>query len=60
MENPFFFDIFRAWESDAHAHGYQVVAATPIIKRATGPSTRLMIGWRVQAWRRSFPKWTPI
>src|ERR1041385_2080220 len=27
MENPFFFDIYKAVESDAHAQGYEVVVA---------------------------------
>src|SRR5664279_264333 len=27
MENPFFFDIYKAIESDAHARGYEVVMA---------------------------------
>jgi DNA-binding LacI/PurR family transcriptional regulator len=48
MENPFFFDIFRALESDAHANGYQVVAAnTDYQSEQLVTSTRLMIGWRV-------------
>src|SRR3954454_20291078 len=27
MENPFFFDIFKAAETDARAHGFEVVLA---------------------------------
>ena len=27
MENPFFFDIYKTIESDAHASGYEVVVA---------------------------------
>ena len=48
MENPFFFDIFRTLESDAHANGYQVVVAnTDYRSEQLVTSTRLMIGWRV-------------
>ena len=48
MENPFFFDIFRTLESDAHANGYQVVVAnTDYQSEQLVTSTRLMIGWRV-------------
>lgn len=48
MENPFFFDIFRTLESDAHANGYQVVVAnTDYRSEQLVKSTRLMIGWRV-------------
>jgi DNA-binding LacI/PurR family transcriptional regulator len=48
MENPFFFDIFRTLESDAHANGYQVVVAnTDYQSKQLISSTRLMIGWRV-------------
>jgi LacI family transcriptional regulator len=50
MENPFFFDIFRTLESDAHANGYQVVVAnTDYRSEQLVTSTRLMIGWRVAA-----------
>ncbi|HKF21102.1 MAG TPA: LacI family DNA-binding transcriptional regulator [Candidatus Angelobacter sp.] len=48
MENPFFFDIFRTLESDAHAKGYQVVVAnTDYQSEQLVTSIRLMIGWRV-------------
>ena len=48
MENPFFFDIFRTLESDAHQRGYQVVVAnTDYQAKQLVTSTRLMIGWRV-------------
>jgi DNA-binding LacI/PurR family transcriptional regulator len=48
MENPFFFDIFRTLESDAHHRGYQVVVAnTDYQAKQLVTSTRLMIGWRV-------------
>jgi DNA-binding LacI/PurR family transcriptional regulator len=48
LENPFFFDIFRVLEADAHAHGYQVVVAhTDYRPEQLVSSTRLMIGWRV-------------
>src|SRR5437660_8019533 len=48
MENPFFFDIFRALESAAHARGYEVVVAnTDYRAEQLVSSVRLMIGWRV-------------
>ena len=48
MENPFFFDIFRALESAAHARGYEVVVAnTDYRAEQLVSSARLMIGWRV-------------
>ncbi|HWB85474.1 MAG TPA: LacI family DNA-binding transcriptional regulator [Bryobacteraceae bacterium] len=48
MENPFFFDIFRAVEADAHAAGYEVVTAnTNYRPEQLVTSIRLMIGRRV-------------
>jgi len=48
MENPFFFDIFRALESAAHSRGYEVVVAnTDYRSEQLVSSARLMIGWRV-------------
>src|SRR5438445_6594635 len=48
MENPFFFDIFRALESAAHSRGYEVVVAnTDYRTEQLVSSARLMIGWRV-------------
>ena len=48
MENPFFFDVFRALESAAHSHGYEVVVAnTDYRSEQLVSSARLMIGWRV-------------
>lgn len=48
MENPFFFDIFRTLESDAHKHGYEVVVAnTDYDPDQLVRSVRLMIGRRV-------------
>ena len=48
MENPFFFDIFRALESAAHSRGYEVVVAnTNYRSEQLVSSGRLMIGWRV-------------
>src|SRR5438046_8857549 len=48
MENPFFFDIFRALESAAHSRGYEVVVAnTDYRSDELVSSARLMIGWRV-------------
>jgi DNA-binding LacI/PurR family transcriptional regulator len=48
MENPFFFDIFKTVESDAHAHGFEVVVAnTDYRSEQLVTSVRLMIGRRV-------------
>lgn len=48
MENPFFFDVFQALEADAHAHGYEVVAAnTGYEPERLVSSIRLMRGRRV-------------
>lgn len=48
MENPFFFDIFRTLQADAHARGYEVVVAnTDYSPEQLVASIRLMIGWRV-------------
>lgn len=48
MENPFFFDIYQAVESDAHARGYEVlVANTDYRSEQLVASIRLMIGRRV-------------
>ena len=48
MENPFFFDIFRTLEADAHSHGYDVVMAnTDYQPDRLSRSIRLMIGRRV-------------
>src|ERR1700687_4638850 len=48
MENPFFFDIFKALESAAHTRGYEVVVAnTDYRAPQLVSSVRLMIGWRV-------------
>jgi LacI family transcriptional regulator len=48
MENPFFFDILRALESDAHAHNLEVVVAnTDYRPEQLVRSIRLMIGRRV-------------
>ena len=48
LQNPFFFDIFRALEADAHTHGYEVVAAnTDYDSEHLVRSVRLMIGRRV-------------
>jgi DNA-binding LacI/PurR family transcriptional regulator len=48
MENPFFFDVFQSLESDAHAHGYEVVAAnTGYEPERLVSSIRLMMGRRV-------------
>src|SRR5437867_12837160 len=44
MENPFFFDIYKTIESDAHARGYEVVMAnTDYRSEPTVTSVRLMI-----------------
>jgi len=48
MDNPFFLDIFRTLQSDAHARGYEVVVAnTDYSPEQLLSSIRLMIGWRV-------------
>jgi LacI family transcriptional regulator len=48
MENPFFFDIYRTVENDAHAAGYEVVVANTGYKtEQLVASIRLMIGRRV-------------
>jgi DNA-binding LacI/PurR family transcriptional regulator len=48
LENPFFFDIYRALESEAHRNGYEVVAANTAYSPARLlRSVRLMIGRRV-------------
>jgi LacI family transcriptional regulator len=48
LENPFFFDIFRTLEADAHAFGYDVVVAnTDYQPEHLVRSVRLMIGRRV-------------
>jgi LacI family transcriptional regulator len=47
LENPFFLDIFRALESDAHRHGYEVlVANTDYRPRQLVSSVHLMMGRR--------------
>ena len=48
MENPFFFDIYKTVESDAHTRGYEVVVAnTDYRSEQLVTSIRLMIGRRV-------------
>ena len=48
MENPFFFDIYKTIEADAHAAGYEVVMAnTDYRSEQLVTSIRLMIGRRV-------------
>jgi DNA-binding LacI/PurR family transcriptional regulator len=48
LENPFFFDIYKTIESDAHAAGYEVVMAnTDYRSEQLVNSIRLMIGRRV-------------
>src|SRR5579872_3247738 len=48
LENPFFFDIYKTIEADAHAHGYEVVMAnTDYRSEQLVTSVRLMIGRRV-------------
>lgn len=48
MENPFFFDVYKAVESDAHASGYEVVVANTDYKaERLVTNIRLMIGRRV-------------
>src|SRR5579872_882424 len=48
LENPFFFDIYKTIEADAHAGGYEVVMAnTDYRSEQLVTSVRLMIGRRV-------------
>lgn len=48
MENPFFLDIYRTLESDAHARGHEVVVAnTDYQSEQLVASVQLMIGLRV-------------
>src|SRR6266513_2154647 len=48
MENPFFFDIYKTVEADAHARGFEVVMAnTDYRTEQLVSSIRLMIGRRV-------------
>jgi DNA-binding LacI/PurR family transcriptional regulator len=48
MENPFFLDIYRTLESDAHAQGFEVVVAnTDYRSEQLLASVQLMIGLRV-------------
>jgi len=48
LQNPFFFDIFRALETDAQAHGFEVVVAnTNYDSERLVRCVRLMIGRRV-------------
>src|ERR1700682_4732735 len=48
MENPFFFDIYKTIEADAHARGYEVLMAnTDYRSEQLVASIRLMIGRRV-------------
>jgi DNA-binding LacI/PurR family transcriptional regulator len=48
MENPFFFDIYKTIESDAHSRGYEVMMAnTDYRPEQLVTSVRLMIGRRV-------------
>jgi LacI family transcriptional regulator len=48
LENPFFLDIFRVLEHEAHAHGYEVlVANTDYDPQWLDSSVRIMLGRRV-------------
>jgi DNA-binding LacI/PurR family transcriptional regulator len=48
IENPFFFDIYKTMESDAHARGFELVMAnTDYRPEQLVTSIRLMIGRRV-------------
>ena len=48
LENPFFFDIYKTIETDAHARGYEIVMAnTDYRAEQLVSSVRLMIGRRV-------------
>ena len=48
LENPFFLDIFRALEQEAHSHGYEVlIANTDYDLTWLNSSVRVMLGRRV-------------
>ena len=48
LENPFFLDIFRVLEQEAHTHGYEVlVANTDYDSRWLHSSVQIMLGRRV-------------
>jgi DNA-binding LacI/PurR family transcriptional regulator len=48
LENPFFLDIFRVLEQEAHAHGYEVlVANTDYDSHRLNSTVRIMLGRRV-------------
>src|SRR6267154_4249881 len=48
LENPFFLDIFRVLEQEAHNHGYEVlVANTDYDSQWLNSSVRIMLGRRV-------------
>jgi LacI family transcriptional regulator len=48
LENPFFLDIFRVLEQEAHAHGYEVlIANTDYDSQWLNSSVRIMLGRRV-------------
>ena len=48
LENPFFLDIFRVLEQEAHTHGYEVlVANTDYDSQWLNSSVRIMLGRRV-------------
>jgi LacI family transcriptional regulator len=48
LENPFFLDIFRVLEQEAHAHGYEVlVANTDYDSQWLNSAVRIMLGRRV-------------
>jgi LacI family transcriptional regulator len=48
LENPFFFDVYRALESAARVRSYEVVVAnTDYRSEQLVASIRLMVGWRV-------------
>lgn len=48
LENPFFLDIFRALEADAHRHGYEVIVANTDYKaRQLVSCVHLMMGRRL-------------
>ena len=57
LENPFFLDIFRVLEQEAHDHGYEVlVANTDYDSQWLNSSVRIMLGRRWRVWRWWFRK----
>jgi DNA-binding LacI/PurR family transcriptional regulator len=59
IENPFFFDIYKTMESDAHARGYELVMANTDYRSEQLVASIDQVGRRV-AGPRSYPKPTTV